>query len=573
MIGLEPRLPSRRSLLVLAAVLCTCLATAQEPQTPVVRVTTRLVLVDVVVTDRRGQPVAGLTADDFTLLEDGKPQLISVFSYERPGGAQASKQRATELSPLPSGTFTNHPAYRRPPGPPIVLLLDGLNTPVQDQIYVREKMLRYVAELLQPDQYMAVVGMGERLWLLQDFTSNPRMLMAALEQWKSKPSTALAREERELDLLIAKALAAGQEGTAAALRAFETQEVAAGLDLRVQSTLGALESLARALANYPGRKNLVWVSAAFPFTFRPDNPRDAEQFREWKDYAGPIRRVGRLLADAQVAVYPVDARGLMDSGTGSAEQRSLGTAPVGRMDQLRDVMEGRALAISDPHDTMNAIAEETGGVAFYNRNDLDRAVAQGVADGSTYYLLGYYAKNSKWDGTYRRIEVKLAQPEARVRHRTGYYAIDTLAEARETGKEERGRELLSSLAMPLPATLVTFRARATPSATPQGARVRVEVSVDAKSIDFETGASGRPTSSLDFLVTAYSPEGALVTYVYQTLVGSLRPEAYARLEEQHILYQTELKLQPGLYELRLAVRDNHTGFIGTLRLPLVLNPP
>ena len=97
--------------------------------------------------------------------------------------------------------------------------------------------------------------------------------------------------------------------------------------------------------------------------------------------------------------------------------------------------------------------------------------------------------------------------------------------------------------------------------------------MDARTVDFETGTSGRTSSSLDFLDTAYSPEGALVTYVYQTLVGSLRPEAYARLEEQQITYQTELKLQPGLYELRLAVRDNHTGFIGTLRIPLVVNPP
>lgn len=188
-------------------------------------------------------------------------------------------------------------------------------------------------------------------------------------------------------------------------------------------------------------------------------------------------------------------------------------------------------------------------------------------------MLGYYPAEKKWDGKYRRLEVKVARADVRVRHRTGYYAIDTAAEDREADKEQRSRQLMAALTSPLPATLVTFQARVVPPASGTPTAVQVELEVDAAGITYEEGKDARRTANLDFLTTAYNPDGTLAANVYQSLVGSLPPEGITNLSEQRIPYRAQLTLSPGTYEIRLAVRDNRTGFIGTLRIPLDLRTP
>ncbi|MGH9788205.1 MAG: VWA domain-containing protein [Candidatus Acidiferrales bacterium] len=270
----------------------------------VLRITTRLVLVDVVVTDKDNRPVTGLTRDDFVLLEDGAPQTISTFSFESPASRAAGRPAPP---PLPENVYTNRPEYRMPPGPLTILLLDALNTPATDQSFARQKMLEYLETQLLPNQRTAILGLTTSILILQDFTTDPALLKAAVRKHLPQTSAALAREEGGVEIpeFIASAL---PEEALQNIERFETESSAVALDSRVKTTLAALRIIARAVAGYPGRKNLIWVSAAFPFTFIPE---DSENYDLLRFYADDIRRTAGSLTDAQVAVYPVDARGLV----------------------------------------------------------------------------------------------------------------------------------------------------------------------------------------------------------------------------------------------------------------------
>src|SRR6202158_4235737 len=159
----------------------------EDVNTPAVRVSARLVLVDAVVTDKSGQRITGLTKDDFTLLENGKPQKISAFSFEVP-------ESPSPRPPLPPNVYTNRPEYDMPKGPLTILLLDGLNTALADQGYARSQMLKYLGTQLQPGQPIAVYTLAGSLRLLQDFTGDVALLKVAVEHFNPQVSVQMQVE-------------------------------------------------------------------------------------------------------------------------------------------------------------------------------------------------------------------------------------------------------------------------------------------------------------------------------------------------------------------------------------------
>jgi len=548
----------------------------------VLRVTTRLVLVDVVVTDKDGRPVTGLTRDDFTLFEDGAPQTISTFVFESPAGRAGDPHTPP---PLPENVYTNRPEYRMPPGPLTLLLLDALNTPLVDQSFARVKMLEYLSTQLLPDQRTAILALTTDLLLLQDFTTDPALLRAALDKYSPQPSVALAREQRSLEVpgaLVdpgpAPGLRALPAQTLEAIERIETERSAEALDSRVTTTVSALRVIARAVAGYPGRKNLVWVSTAFPFSFTPENDNNYDLLRFYSD---DIRRVAGVLSDAQVAVYPVDARGLVGSlgaqlPTAAESGRTEGDhVPVGPL--TSSDIDRRSTPILDTQQTMKQIAEATGGRAFINRNDIDRAVNLAVEDGSTYYTLGFYSKDENWDNKFRRLRVAVSRSGLALNHRRGYYAVNPVEALQErkkstlTGEDDKALrqvQLRAALSNPLPATAVTFRV----GVLPRPARVEFRFMVDVQTISL-TEAEGTKHSDLDILAVAFDSSGKAVTSSYHTVETTIEPEQYERLKQVGLPYAMELQLPPGRYHLRMVVRDNRTGLVGTADVPVTLEEP
>jgi VWFA-related protein len=539
---------------------------APEIPPPAIRVTTHMVLVDVVVTDKQGKPIPGLRPEDFVVEENGKNQKIASLSTP-------NENSASPIPVLPSGIYSNRPQYRST-GPITLMLLDAINTPFADQAYARRQMLNFVREQYRPGERMGIFTLTGPLNVLQDFTTDPQILYAALQSYRVRAQDFTPVPPRGIDSGDGPATArqvvtdldasslprsdattgAGSMSSAdaqAELRAFESVEVAYAKEQRAVLTLNALNSLARILGGLPGRKNLIWVTGDLPFSFIPEdrtvsgaelaedlpslNTRRVSEHAEGNNaatfrqsHAEEIREVAARLASAQVAVYPVDARGL-----------SLSLA-------------------TDAQETMREVARETGGRAYINQNEIKDGVERAFEDESATYTLGYYPENKKYDGKYRSIKVKVKRDGVDIQTRRGYYAIDPT----ETKGYNPQAEVASALGDVVPSTLVAFSAQVKPpSANSVKDKIGVTFLVDASTLSAEDSGGGKHLN-VAMYATLYSPRGKILSTRSQKVDQSFDASTY-----QQILQHMDLDPQPGNNQLRLAVQDSHTGLVGTLDAP------
>jgi VWFA-related protein len=534
-----------------------------------------MVLVDVVVTDRQGKPVPGLRPEDFVIEENGKVQKIS--SLVTP--AENSPAPAPQLPP---GIYSNRPQYRSTGGPITVMLLDALNTPFTDQAYARGQMLRFVQGQYKPGQRMGIFTLTGSLNVLQDFTSDPQILYAALQSYRPQPqefaSTAAGTQTgagsatargtvsdlnastlpltSSSDPYLGAGARIAIANAQGALRSFEGIDVGYAKDQRAVLTLNALNSLARILGGLPGRKNLIWATGDLPFSFIPEdstvsraelaedlpslNTRRvgehaagnyAATFRE--SHAEEIRETATRLASAQVAVYPVDARGLSLS-----------------------------LAV-DSQETMREVARETGGRAYVNENEIKDGVERAFEDESAAYTLGYYPENKKYDGKYRSIKVKVKRDGVDVQSRRGYYAIDPT----QTKGYNPQVEVASALGDVVPSTLVAFSAQVKPpSANSVKDKIGVTFLVDASTLSAEDTSGGKHLN-VAMYATIYSAGGKMLTNRSQKVDQSFDANTYQQILQHGMMLHMDLDPQPGNNQLRLAVQDNRTGLVGTINAP------
>ena len=547
---------------------------ASEVPAPTIRVTTHLVLIDAVVTDKQGNPIARLHPEDFVVEENGKTQKVATFS----GPVQSASGSAS----LPPGIYSNRSQYRSPGGPVTVMLLDAINTPFSDQAYARRQMLSFVQDQYKPDQRMAVFTLTGSLNVLQDFTSDPQILYAALQRFRPRPLefASAGRATRSVatgDATSASTVASLDASTApatdtsglgpgamqliavaqAAAQTFEAAQVAYAQEQRTVLTLHALNSLGRILGGLPGRKNIIWVTGNLPFSLIPENRnmtnaeleenlpslqvRSVEQhsagnyaatFRQ--AHADEIRETAARLASAQVAVYPVDARGL-----------SISTS-------------------IDSQETMREMARETGGRAYVNQNEIKYGVERAFKDEAATYTLGYYPENKKWDGKYRAIKIKVKRDGVETQNRRGYFATDP-TQMKGYSPEQ---EVASALRDVVPATLVGFTARVRPSsANSTPGKVGVDFLVDANTLSAEDTSGGKGLN-VAFYATVFSPQGKMLAERSQKVDQSFKSDIYQQIVAKGLMLHMDIDPQPGNNRLRLAVQDNKTGLVGTIDAPV-----
>jgi VWFA-related protein len=561
-----------RSLLV-AVVLVPLLLTAafaqQAPPDLSIRTTTRVVLVDAIVTDAGSHPVRDLAASDFTILEDGKPQKISFFSLESPTQHQAEPRQ------LRLGVFTNRPEYHNTGGPLVILLLDGLNTPPTQQIYMRQQILKYLASLRISSPGTAVLALGNDLSVLQDFTTSPQLLLAAVNSYKAE-RTAVDVESPKIDIPVTTGPGGGAQvnvpppevaaGTAVfnsfqeladSLKRFDKGVSVDNQDARVRATLAALRTISRAVVGYPGRKALIWFSAGFPFKLALDETMDLDFS---KSYREQIRQAAALLSDANVAVYPVDARGLLTVGALADPTTPASQGPPGTS------LAAATWQKFNTEDTMDRLARDTGGEVFRNTNDLNGALQAAIADSEACYVLSYYPERKNWDGKFHNLKVVLRNKQLKVRARTGYFAVDP-ANWRKGGDE---KQMISPSAVHmLASTGVLFYVHPI-SPQKKDEPANIEILVDANTVSFGTGPEFTYETDLEFQVGAFTPDGKLVRLETQTAQAALRNETYQQFVKTGIPVRVPISLKPGKYLLRVAARDNRSGHIGTLDVPLNL---
>jgi VWFA-related protein len=545
------------------------------------------VLVDAVVTDSKDESVTGLEKKDFEILEDGKPQTISALEEHK-----VVHTKPPKLPPMPPDVYTNFPPVRTTDSVN-VLLLDALNTQVSDQSYVRTQLIRYLTTV-QPGTRLAVFVLTSRLRMIQAVTTDSSLLLAALSNQssgsspqQSQSAMMLSREEIDMDTGRTAEVMQNLVGeTDIALAAMAPRAVAymmqSKLDSRVETTLQALQQLARYLAGIPGRKNLIWFSGSFPISVFPDL-NAPEPFQGVRQYGGEVQRTATLLTVAQVAIYPIAAEGLVSDAMYEADAARIGgTRALATSPTFSDTRDRNA-----DHLSMEVLAEDTGGKAFYDTNGLKDALARAINYGSHYYTLGYTPTDKKMDGRYRRIQLKLSAGKYRVAYRRGYYADN--AKDAKTKKEQSGDPLLPLMIRGLPDfSQILYKLRVTPSNAqpPPEARAGdnpdlkgpctrygVDFAVAVADLTFETTTAGLRIGNLEVMLIAYDRDGKPLNSVVRKRELSLNPQTYAAAQAAGLQLHFEIDVPTDVLSknnvyLHAGIYDVRASNAGTLEVPL-----
>lgn len=497
-----------------------------------VKAATRLVVVDVVVTDKQGEPVKDLKPEDFNVLENGAPQKISDFAFNHLEVAAPSATRQ-----LPPNVVTNAPTFQS--GVLDVILFDSVNGDFTSQSYAKDQLSKFfsVAKLDRP---VALFALETRVKLLQDFTVDGSALKNAIEKYK-QVTTGAQTESFE-----------SRESPFSTKGDYHTSE------RNIETTLNQLNVLAKILSGYPGRKNLIWLSESFPLNLYPDtvlpsgiNVADvgndggrpskvANVFDtmvaggSMKDFAGLVKKVAEAMANAKVAVYPVDAAG------------------VGKNDHLASIH------------TANDMAERTGGRAFHNTNDLAGSMQASVTDGASYYTLSYYPDNKKWDGQFRVIHIRTSRPGLTLRYRLGYYALDPEKMAKDNS-DRVAEDFSRSLQLDLPAaTGVRFQAGIVPPSSQDKDKVIVNFAVDPHTLQFQRGSDGTQRANVVCVVWAYGKDrDKPVMSPGKGSKADLKSDVFEQVMKQYYPCKEELQLKAGTYTLKLGVLDRNSNRMGT----------
>ncbi len=580
-------------------------AQSQNSAPPALRANSSLVLVDVVVTDH-DKPMHGLDRSRFHVFEDGSEQSLFSFDEHQPAGAPPAFLAPTALPP---NTFTNLPAY--PESSAVnVLLLDALNTPLGDQMRVRRKMIDYLGTL-KPGTTLAIFTLGTQLRIVTQFTSDPAALVRLLNAPKTNTQqsplidtpSAAALDNNQVNAVAASEPQTppsdsntgdsnpgiGPINAAAALQQFQANQKAAQTGSRLQITLSALKQLAGYLGGISGRKNVIWFSGAFPMVLLPGGS-GFDAFANVESYREEIQKTTDMLTAARVAIYPVDASGLWeptefsvaDNPTIPTDAHAAAQAETSQWSEEREQHVGNQA-------TMQAVADETGGHAYLETNDFDKAVAGAIENGSSYYTLAYMPKNAVLNGRYRSIKVTLDDDRGlKLAYRRGYYAdapAETSPESNQPSSEfaaaldhdapEATGILLK--ARVLPAGDPAFQGVSLPTVPPPGKsasfsgpahRYIVDLTIDAHSLVLDNLPDGSRKATIELAMIAYDGLGhPLNNYKHSFQVG-LSAAQFQRILSSGISVRLPFDLPAGQVDLRIGVHDLNADRAGSLEVPL-----
>jgi VWFA-related protein len=571
----------------------TALPQAATQETLTLKAERRIVVIDVVVTDNKGNPIHGLKPSDFQVTEQNQPQLIEHLDEEDSSHAATT---AVESIKMPPGVFTNIVSAPTS-GPLNILLFDTANTPAENQLILREQVKSFI-KALKPGARVAIFGLGAHLYLMQGFTSDPTILQKALFGKKDftradAPHISGGRNDRGSTL--SDNLDPGSSDPAAAeafygARKFEAQTALLEQETAARATLGGLNQLARFLAGLPGRKNLIWFSAAFPTyilptTARPDSaemiPGGPTLSTTNVDYL--YETIG-LLSRAQVAVYPIDPRGVSVDSVYTAQTAnsvSLRSRPDYYSTRSSDIHQQTQME----HLTMTQLADSTGGKAYFNTNDLTGAAEKAFAAGANYYTITYTPTNNDWRGEYRTIKIHSPVEGVHLAYRNGYYATHSGTHGKfETLAAQKAKTETTALTNALtrgtpPATEITLNVRVTlgtagepPAAAPDSRKHQpwkhyiLDYAADASSVTFEPGEGTSRTGAVEFICMIYDADGKILNVGRTSAKLNLNPKQYAAALVGGLRAEQDITAPPNSY-FRIAVHDKSSNRIGAIEVP------
>jgi VWFA-related protein len=537
---------SNSALRIISAALACAGLLAQEQPAPTFRTNTNLVIINVAIKDKSGKAVEGLKKDQFTLLEDGKPQQISVFELEHLNGETLpplevpaptlktrgpAENKATppvEASPVNSTLKSDQLKDRRL----IALFFDLSSMQPAEQIRARDAAMKFIDTQMTASDTVSIMTLTNELRVVQEFTNDRETIVSAIQSLRIGDSSELA------------ALAATGADSTDDSGEFTADDTEFNI-FNTDRKLSALEDAARKLAPFPEKKALVYFSSGIGKT--------------GVDNQSQIRATVNAAVRANVAFYPIDARGLVAMApAGDATQAS----PKGTGVFTGSTYTSNRTSFHDTQDTIYTLAADTGGKALLDSNDLTLGIKAVQTDISSYYVLGYYSSNGAQDGKYRKITVKVAPlPEsAKIDYRKGYYAGKVWGKMNASDKE---RQLEDALTLDDPFTDLPLAMEVDYFQTGRDKYfVPITVRIAGSSLDL----SPKSTTDLDFIGQIRDPRGKMLGGVRDEIKLKLTEENAAQLAQRHVEYDTGVTLPPGDYNLRFLARENQNGKMGTFEM-------
>ncbi len=556
---------------------------------PVIRLETELVQIDLVVADKAGKLVSDLKREDFQVIEDGKPQTVTHFAMG--SSTQPASWIVSEPRKTPDGKTA--PPLEEVRGRYVVLAVDDFHLTPSDLLIVKQTLNKFIDKQLVSGDQVALATTSGNLGFYQQFTNEPDILKRAIkrlsvQERKVTSSFDVPRitdyqaelidmgDSDALELAVQEILrnmglppsppGRSNSSSAASSRQIAVSQAQSKARMIVTqnahysgSTLETLEGVIRSLRDLPGRKMLVLLSDGFYLGGNISN----------KIY--DLRRITDAATRAGVVIYSVDARGLIATPPGgdASEQPPPDVGMPGARARIENT------STEAKRDALNALARDTGGFPLFNTNDLNLGLQRVLDDNETYYVLAYEPQISHRDGRFHKIEVRIpGRPELRIRTRKGYFApTETVAAKQEKPKSPEQAEKIASAAretqlragltslFPLHGIDVGMSADFVD--TPESGPVAVlNAELDPAGLTFNN-VGGNLQSLLDVVAAVFDERGKVVASYNERVNINLTPARYEEALKQGFNYRKVVKLAPGFYQARIAIREDGTARVGS----------
>jgi VWFA-related protein len=518
--------------------------TEADASAPVFRSTTHLVQVNVIVR-QHGKPVADLKKEDFRRFDNGKQQTIDVFSVEASNGMLPASPVK-----LPPGVYTNKLTQKAgTPQSVTVILLDMYNLKIQDQMFARQQVIKYL-KTIRPEDRVAIYLLGNSLKVLHDYTTDSTDLLRALNAFGDGKTLPDLSQDQNMSfgtdmITLNNWMMTG--GTGAERDFYMIQ--------RVTGTLKVIEFIANHLASLPGRKNLIWVSGGFPLQIGFNSVREMnDPTREQRDFGEEVTQTVKAVNNANVAIYPVDARGLVADQRFSAENQKINLKPK----------LGMGPTVQNQQ-TMEELASRTGGKAYYNTNDLAHAIHEAIEDASVTYTLGFYPADEKYDGKFHKFNVKVEHSGMGydVRFRKGYFDFEN----KPMDDKSRKAEIADAVLSPLDSSALGMVVQTRRTDKPAPNSMEMVIYVDPRGIGFEQKAD-RMAGKVDIFFVQKNDRGNQFNGKDDSITLNLDPDKYKQVMTQGLSYHQIIPLVPQAPQLRIVARDDASGTLGSVTVPL-----
>jgi VWFA-related protein len=528
----------------------------------VVKISTNLIQIDVSVTDSKGKVVPGLKAEDFEIYENGQKQKITNFSFvsnekSTPEAAKPAEKGQPDV-PVPPSILKPDQIRRT-----IALVVDDLSLSFESAYQVRRALKKYVDEQMQDGDLVAIIRTGAGIGALQQFTSDKRILYAAIEKvkWNPQGKGGISAFEPIEPTPLEQARGAGANVSDDDLQA-EKNANNEQSDFRnsifITGTLGALKYVVTGMSELPGRKSVILFSDGF---------RIMERDRNGFSIAGQVLDFLHQLTDlanrSSVVFYTIDARGLQTTGITAADDVSGAATPQ----ELQAKMSDRSGELFETQSGLAFLAKETGGFAVVNNNDLSGGV-QRVLNDQSYYLIGYQPDSDTFDAAKRKfnkLEVKIPGKDVKVRYRSGFFNVAGQNVAKIPVNQTPVQQIQAALTSPFAVNGISLHMNALfGNDVTTGSYVRSLLHVAAKDLVFTDGPDGSKKATFEILAASFGDNGQIVDQLGRSYTISVHGDGYKKILADGFVYHFAFPVKkPGAYQYRVAIRDSQGGTVGS----------